>query len=402
MTRSRVILSVLLVVLIAGFGFGVLVLFQLRFNAGDIYPPYSSLRADPLGTRAFCESLQEIPGLNVRRFYQQSSKLGGGAQRVLLVFGLEPRALAEVPQNDFDAMQSFLFSGGRIVLSLLPVDGGDLKLDSNTNNPWVNTNDNEEQPVKIVSLFDKDGFRVVVDKLFAPREDPSKTQLTASDAATASLPPQMSWHSAGYFTNLDSHWRTIYERRGHVEIMERDFGPGSLVLAADSYLVSNEALRRERHPALLAWLLGGRREVLFDETHLGVQENPGVATLMRRYNLEAFVAGLLLVAGLFIWQNSVPLVPPYPDDPMQGRGALVHGQESGAGFASLLRRNIPPAEILTVCFDEWKSACSRVPRAASRMHEIERIMNGEKEKPAGSRQPVDAWLNMRRILNERR
>ena len=32
-------------------------LFLLRFRAGDIYPPYSSLRSDPLGTKALVKAL---------------------------------------------------------------------------------------------------------------------------------------------------------------------------------------------------------------------------------------------------------------------------------------------------------------------------------------------------------
>jgi len=401
MTKSRLILPVVLVLLLGGFIVGVLVLFQLRFNAGDIYPPYSSLRADPLGTKALCESLQSVPGLTVRRFYQQSPKLGGGAQRALLIFGLDSEALTYVPQIDFDAMQAFMFSGGRIVISLLPRTATESGAGGNTNNPWHTTND-EEVVIKSISLFDKYGLRLKTDRGFAPQDDPSRAQLTESVPGAAGPPDSISWHSAGYFADLDSHWRTIYQRRKYAEIIERPFGPGALVLSADSYFVSNEALRRERHTALLAWLLGGRLEVLFDETHLGVEENPGVATLMRRYHLVPFLLGLLVVAGLFVWQNSVPLIPPLPDDPIQGGRALVQGKEATAGFASLLRRSIPPADILPVCFAEWKSACSREPRAASRMHEIERIVNGEKEKPAGSRRPVDAWLSIRRILNERR
>jgi hypothetical protein len=39
-------------------------LFELRFERGDVYPAYSSLRADPLGAMAFYESLEKIPGLS--------------------------------------------------------------------------------------------------------------------------------------------------------------------------------------------------------------------------------------------------------------------------------------------------------------------------------------------------
>ncbi|WP_075088131.1 hypothetical protein [Verrucomicrobium spinosum] len=33
-----------------------------RFSAGDAYPPYSSLRSDPLGSRVLFESLDRLDG----------------------------------------------------------------------------------------------------------------------------------------------------------------------------------------------------------------------------------------------------------------------------------------------------------------------------------------------------
>ena len=46
----------------AAFAFGIFRLFEFRFEAGDVYPPYSSLRSDPLGAMALYESLEKIPG----------------------------------------------------------------------------------------------------------------------------------------------------------------------------------------------------------------------------------------------------------------------------------------------------------------------------------------------------
>src|SRR5436190_23553842 len=69
---------------VAGFIFGLFELFQLRFETGDVYPPYSSLRADPLGTMALCESLQRVPGLTVRRDYSSSNELPPGRETTYL------------------------------------------------------------------------------------------------------------------------------------------------------------------------------------------------------------------------------------------------------------------------------------------------------------------------------
>ena len=58
---------IILSVSLALFAAGLAHLFKLRFDVGDIYPEYSSLRSDPLGTMALYEGLERIPALSVRR-----------------------------------------------------------------------------------------------------------------------------------------------------------------------------------------------------------------------------------------------------------------------------------------------------------------------------------------------
>ena len=59
----------------AAFAFGLVQLFQLRFEVGDVYPPYSSLRSDPLGAMAFYESLEKLPGVSVRRDFNANNRM---------------------------------------------------------------------------------------------------------------------------------------------------------------------------------------------------------------------------------------------------------------------------------------------------------------------------------------
>jgi len=392
MTKTRFMTMAALLVLAAGFAWGMIHLFQLRFEGGDIYPPYSSLRADPLGVEVFYEGLQSIPEMTVGRFYQTSAKLTGNRRRALFLFGVDKDELRLTPEPDFKALQTFLYNGGRVVITFLPAG-----TEQKTWTPHAPTNDLAEA-AKTVSMLDKFGFGVEDDTLFIPN---TTAKWAGSNTPPAELPTSLSWHSADYFRDMDTNWYTLYQRGNHPVIVERAFGPGSLVLSSDSYYVSNEAVRRERHPALLAWLVGGRREVLFDETHLGVEEHPSVGTLLRQYHLGGLLAGLLLVAGLFVWQSSVPLLPPLPDEP-EGRAALVQGQDASAGFASLLRRSIPPSEILSVCFAEWKSGCAQNPRAAARLAAIEKIVETEQSLAPGARRPVEAWQDIQRILTERK
>jgi hypothetical protein len=127
-----------------------------------------------------------------------------------------------------------------------------------------------------------------------------------------------------------------------------------------------------------------------------------VAALLRQYRLQGVLLALALLAVLFVWKNSLPLVPPPPGPLEEGRGALVRGEEASAGFASLLRRGISPADILFTCFAEWKSACARQPRAAARLAAVEKIIEQEKARPPGSRRPVETWQSIRQILAERK
>ena len=59
----------------SAFTFGLVRLFQLRFEVGDVYPAYSSLRSDPLGTMAFYESLGRVPGISARRDFSTQNRL---------------------------------------------------------------------------------------------------------------------------------------------------------------------------------------------------------------------------------------------------------------------------------------------------------------------------------------
>ena len=69
MPKANPIRVVFFTFIMLGFMLGVVKLFLLRFEAGDVYPAYSSLRSDPLGGRAFYSSLENINAALVSRNY---------------------------------------------------------------------------------------------------------------------------------------------------------------------------------------------------------------------------------------------------------------------------------------------------------------------------------------------
>ena len=207
------------------------------------------------------------------------------------------------------------------------------------------------------------------------------------------LESDLAWHSALYFRDLKPHWKVLYMCGTMPVVIERRYGAGSIVLAADSFFVSNEALRSDRHPRLLARLVAGPPTVVFDEEHNGIRDNPGIATLARNYRLHGVVAGLLLLAALFVWKNAVRFIPAYPQD--DGGNDVIAGKEAGEGFINLLRRAIRPAAVFEVCLGEWRKAFSQKPRELAK---VEEIWAQEQTRPARERDPVAAYRTISRAL----
>src|SRR5262249_43879257 len=159
----------------------------------------------------------------------------------------------------------------------------------------------------------------------------------------------LTWHSSMIFSQLDGTWRTIYARDAGPVVLEKARGRGSIVLLADSFPLSNEALRVDRQPEVLAWLVGRSKRVMFDETHLGVIENPGVMALARKYRLHGLFIGLAVLAGLFVWKNAVTFVPELNESAVELAGDQTGARDSAAGFVNLLRRSVPAVKLSRVC-----------------------------------------------------
>jgi hypothetical protein len=220
-------------------------------------------------------------------------------------------------------------------------------------------------------------------------------------AADGRLPEVVSCHTALFFDKLTNSWQVVYARqKNRPVIIKRKLGTGSIVLSADSYLFSNEALWKERSPELLAWMAGPDRRVLFDETHLGVEESSGISALARKYRLHGLFAGLLLLAGLFVWKNSTSFMPPYAEQTRREEDELISGKDSAAGFVNLLRRNLPAREVLGVCLAEWKKSCSR-QQSQTKLQQVQTLIDSENAKPPGDRKPVEEYRAIQRILETR-
>ena len=399
----------------AAFAFGIVQLFALRFEAGDVYPPYSSLRADPLGTEAFYESLGKMPGVSVRRDYSTTDRLPEEPGTAYLHLAAEPGEWNWLPVDSFREIKNFLARGGRLVITYFPqttalrsyyldeehktnsVKSTGLKSKEKKNPtdlPPVKKKKKADDKKYWADLAEEWGFH----EGFKALEQDGKIYEPAlvSNTSMADLPRSLDWHSGMIFTNCAAAWRTIYSRGTNAVVMERNFGKGSVVVASDSYFLSNEAMLKDRQAELLVWLVGANSRVVFDEAHLGIQESPGVAALMRKYRLHGLAAGLLLLAGLFIWKNSTSLVPPVAE---AQREDFVSGKDAASGFVNLLRRNIAPRDILATCFAEWKKSAAPAGKiSTSRQQQAEAIFQAENVRPAREQNPIAAYRQISETL----
>src|SRR5215469_1982484 len=116
--RNRLIgMAALAVALI--FVTGVMKLFLLRFEGGDVYPPYSSLRADPFGTKALYESLAAISGATVSRNLKPLENLPA-TSGVIFYTGVDPWKFRESSQKTITEFENLLQHGARLVVVFDP------------------------------------------------------------------------------------------------------------------------------------------------------------------------------------------------------------------------------------------------------------------------------------------
>jgi hypothetical protein len=386
--KSTRIQSIIFIGLLGLFLFGLLELFQMRFQSGDIYPIYSSLRTDPLGTKAYYEALAAMPGLSVSRNYKPLPKLKGDS--TLFVLGVNGYAVEFIEDTEVKALESFVSDGGRLIMTLLPTRAG-----IQTKNAENKEHTKLAGVKPPISLAKRWGFRISSD---GSERTPKREAVSTTDGYQH--PASITWHSIVSFEGLDAGWETIYKSADKPVMIERRYGKGTIVLATDTYFTSNEAILRERHPELLAWLAGSHQSIVFDETHNGIFENPGITFLFRKYGLHGVFIGFLLLGLLFVWKNSVSLVPRHANQDNEADN-IATGKNHLSGFISLLRRNVPRKEVLSVCVQEWKKGLRQGAVPKEKMERIEKAAGAFRDRSVKSELQVDAYKSITKILSER-
>lgn len=369
-----------------------------RFASGEVYAPGSSLRSDPLGSKALHNSLGRIPGMQVERNFRALTKLNGNRDTTLLCIMVSPDGFTDGEQLDGESLMRFANEGGRVVITLngqmtgwdvilksaderreenarrrrderrkklgkppLSDDkGSDKKKDGKDNADKDSTEedkalkdeDNPFRPPK--SLQQMLGVKVVQENFIMTPKGALKLETPLGLGVEEGTLP--GWHTRTSLTFNDdtrAKWKVLGQVNEEVMLASRDTeAGGSIVLATDSYFLSNEALYREPSTKFLSWLVGVANTVVFEETHLGTQEDPGIMALARRHRLHGLFLGGMLLFALFVWKSSMSLVPARDDD---APSRTVAGRGATAALVSLLRRGIPLAQVLRRGLDAYES-----------------------------------------------
>jgi hypothetical protein len=412
---KRAVMVFIFLIVIIGFAAALVQLFNLRFESGDHLPPYSSHRSDPLGTKALYESLSRFDQMQITRHYRDLHRLEPDDRTVVLFLGLDPYALSNVREEVSQNLDRIMVDGGRMVITMFPVQRKkeappekDLDEEPEESEPEKDVSEEEyreDEPKgkkkipdlpKLINIREHWDFKTKSEP--TPKGREGKTAQGRHEAASW---PDISWHSDIHFTDLGPAWHVLYYAQAKPVIIWRKWGRGTLVLASDSYFVSNEALRKEPRPELLSWLVGDKTRIVFNETHLGMYEQAGVASLARKYGLGGMLVALLVLAALFVWKNAFSLVPPKEDESQDSDGVISAGRDYYAGLISLLQRNIPPNRILRECFKAYRrSTEERRENLGDAMDKAQAVLGGDDKKSRPD--PVAGYRIIHQIIAEKK
>jgi hypothetical protein len=329
---------------------------QSRAERADSYPTFSSYRTLPEGTSVFYEALRRSPGMTADRNIQPLTTVHFNNAAILML-GVSPISLnGDGPW--FSDMEELADKGNRVIIGLLRRRTRFIQPESGQLEDAL-----KRWNIRLAFVRETD-FR-----------DEEEDKLTPG------------WPM--YFAQAKG-WDTLREESGKPVVIQKAMGKGTIVLMSNSFLLTNAALVEDRQTTFLSNLIGPVHQTIFDETHFGIEETGSIAALARRYRLQGLVLGFVLVALLFIWKSAAGFPPPSRMRPTQA----VPGEDSGAAFLNLIRRNIRRDDILSTCVEEWRKMYQR--KAGSSMQTAIDLAE------SGRKNPAQTYAQIQQILGARR
>ncbi len=340
--------------------------FEVRLETQEGYPVASSFRADARGCKALYESLRRVPGVQTARFLRTFSNLPSAEGRSLIIAGLNPQTKI-LQVQDRKSLSGWVEAGGTLIVALTAED---------RNSGKAGSPDYEVVP---------------------PPKEPGSPNNKLTPPTDEFWIETLQGAGVHVFRHADASARHrfvsgTFATSDHLPVViQRSFGRGNVILIADSYLLTNGSLANDRETGFLGWLFRKQTVVLFDESHFGFTENPGIVSLARRYGLESAFIVLLILALFFVWANRYALVPKSvnrsPGD------LIVPGQGGETVFVNLLRRSLPTKDLLSTSVELWRKG----------MHDAGKIRKLDQLLPTldPRSSAVDRYNQLSQHLNER-
>jgi hypothetical protein len=381
---------------------GIYHIFSIRFKIGDVYPPYSSLRTDPVGTKIFFKSLTNMPGCIVERDYDPLPKWEGDKYTTLFLLGIQAGILDISDKETHRTLSLILSAGTRTVISIIAkkgavnpdpeIDGEPAKEKKEKAETEHEEEAKKEEPKQDYSITRLLGFKI------APLKDiQAESAELFNPGPGVNLPASIKCRPSHYFTDLNDGWSVLYTQKGKPVVIFRKFGQGTIIFSADTYIFSNEAMMSDRYPRLLSWFIGSGKHIYFDESHFGIQKTTGMIDLVNKYRLQGVIAVFFLMAVLYFWKNATPFVPPQYNEDMNTK--IIRAERDYLdGLVNLLQRYIPPGDLIKRCIREWEKASaqgktSRPSRCSG--SELEELAKNYKE-------PSQMYNSISKKLKERK
>ena len=314
----------------AAFAVGMVHLFGREYSTGETYPEYSSLRTDPMGAKLLYDSLSALAGVAVERSYVPMALLPRDGVALLLL-GIDPDHIGADREQWIKPVEDIAGRGNRVVVALHL------------------TEDAKEIDAKALGAFWHASLAL---------GNPAK-------------------HEPRLYFSAAQGWSTIEETKGRLTAIEKAFGKGSVVLAADSGGFDNRATAARDRLRLVSAAIGPYRHIVFDEQHFGIQESGSVIALARRLRLTGLAVGLAILTALFLWKSAAAFPPPR----QERAEANPAGRTAHAGLVTLLRRHIPSTELAATCWRQWSGA-NRQRIGEERRQRVEAIIRDSGARPA--------------------
>jgi len=440
-------------IVVAAAGILVYRAFTLRMEEGDAYEAYSTFRSDPMGARLFHDALANLPEVTVERNTASVLSLERGGDTTIFFAGAY---IGPDPQDILAALEGFAATGGRIVIAFRESFAFE-RFEEELAEDGVEDEENAEEDPEEAAPVDtpKEDEAEAEEKQDPPTDEPEVTseteeaaenlEDTAETAETevedisamaeediserwgfgyhyepydityplvradreldnASLPETVPWLNHTQFEDVDERWTPVYAVDGQPVVIERSFGRGSIVVCSDSFFISNEVLREHNVTGLLSWLVGTNHRVVFDETHLGNSDQQHLVRMAAELRLHGFIALLLVLGILYVWQQVYTLVPRRDQAEEDARRAEEDGLDAASALTSLLRRSVSKNRLLGTCFQEWENARGpgALPETGTPAFEQARKLAGGFSEEGRAENVIDGYGQICAILREAR